>query len=944
MSAMFSGQTLLMEDGYDGGELSEKASKFADDWSDYTGSELSQFQNHFNALCHLAGHDTPGDRVGSRDFAFNRVTPKADGGHGEADVFLKDRFVMEYKRAGRSLDDAYYQALSYRDSLGNPPLILVSDFQSIRIHTNFTGTVSEVFELAAEDFANLGGLVKHHSALGDESKGPQTVLEVLRACFHSPEELKPIGTPEDLTLRAAETLRAVVDHLLKLNRNRDVEIARFLSQALFTMFASDIGLLQDAILSEATKVTGYSPSAEVPDKVRRLFEKMSEGERDGTPPIPRFNGGLFDGTPPKLEGIDAVTAELQAADKLDWSQVDPTVFGTMFERVFNPEKRSQFGMFYTSRSEIEQLAEPVLMAPLRTEWEGLKQRLGSLNDDDAAAIDLQQFVDRLGEVKVLDPACGSGNFLYVALSLLDGLEREVIAWALSNDLIPPAPRVHPRQLYGIELDRYAQQLAIVVIWIGHLQNNKARTEAIRALNPILEPLDNVECRDAIFSAGGAPAIPDWPECDVIIGNPPFLGNKFMRREMGSDLVVRLYRAWDGAVPNGADLCMYWFEKARQQIEAGRAKRAGLLGTQGIRGTASLKVLQRIHETGGIFFAVSDQMWRQYGPKVKISMVGFDDGSEIKRELDGRGVDRIHADLTSRIVDVTQANPIPENAGIAFQGLNRRKLFEISNAQAKDWMPNGTDLAAKNAQVLKPLVTGDDLVGVSLKRWLVDFPPEMDHGDAMLYWKPYEYLRYEFDPDGADDSWWELRPKALALRAVLAGLDRYIAISRVSKHRIFVWIDGATLPDSSTVVFATDSDRDFGILQSDVHRVWAEAKGTQVRDKDSGFRYTHRTCFEQFPFPHPAAESDSEVAMTARGIIAARSDWMKDMTEDAPHDRRRATLTNLYNEMPAGLRSAHAKLDRAVYRAYGWSEVPGDLSEDEVLSRLLALNLERTAKP
>lgn len=949
---MIAGQIFLLEDGYDGGESGDIASKFADDWSTYSGSEPSQFQNHFNALCRLAGHDAPGDRVGSSDFAFNRVTPKADGSLGEADVFLRDRFVMEYKRPGRSLDEAYAQALSYRDSLGNPPLIIVSDFRTIRIHTNFTGTVSEVYSVSASDFVDTGRLALHRSALGYEGKGPLTILDLLRTCFHSPDDIKPTGTPESLTLEAATNFKTVADELAKWNPKKDLQIARFLSRILFIMFASDMKMLKDSMLTEVTRDLGTEISASFPTRLNRFMEKMGEGEWDGTPPIPRFNGGLFDGTPPGLERIDAIIPELKKADDLDWSQIEPSVFGTMFERVFNPEKRSQFGMHYTSRADIELLAEPVLMAPLRKEWDSLKKRIEVDGDLDTAKAELQQFVDHVGSVKVLDPACGSGNFLYVALSLLHGLERQVMGWALAHGIHPPQSRVHPRQLHGIEIDDYARELASVVIWIGHLQNNGDRVQEMRRLDPVLEPLDNIERRDAVVTEADIPGIPAWPEVDCIIGNPPFLGNKQMRRIMGDDSVDRLYAAWDGLVPNGADLCMYWFEKARQQIEAGRAKRAGLLGTQGIRYGQSRKVLERIVRSGGIFFAIPDKTWcrndaRREDAMVRISMVGFDDGTQRSKTHNGTSVSAIHPDLSCGSVDIHSAKTLRENLNIAFQGINRRAKFEIEGPRAVEWMQGDSPLRRRNREILKPIVIGRELNGEPRNKWLIDFGATMSFDEAKDYEAPFEYLqktcehaRNACSKSGNEACWWDERPLSLTVRNAIAGLDRYLCTSHVAKHRIFTWLEPPALPEHTVVVFARDDDYFFGVLQSKPHTLWAKEIASQLRESESGSRYTHTTCFEKFPLPRGDEAIRTSVERAIRRIVEIRDERMADAHLTKPHLRKQHTLTGLYNDPPSRLVDAHAELDHAVFRAYGWSEAPGDLNDDEVLSRLLALNLDR----
>lgn len=934
-------QSMLMEGfgvPYDAQML---ATEYADRWQGYSGTEVAHYQDHFNGLCELVGHDKPVDRLGSGNFEFQRAAPTPNDQHGVADVFLHQFFVMEYKRPGKSLDDAYFQVLRYRDSLGNPPLLIVSDFANIRIHTNFTGTVSETYYIALDDLRDLGGLVRHRSALGVETRGPLTVSEVLQACFHLPHRLKPTDTPEILTEQAAAIFKEVADELGKWNASKDTEVAKFLSQVLFAMFASDIGLLPKLQVTQLTNDLGSQPSVVFPAKVSTLIAKMTEGAPYDTPSIPRFNGGLFDGMHDDLNIVPSIIPLLREADQLDWSQIEPSIFGSLFEQVFNPEKRAQFGRHYTPRKDIEQIIEPVVMQPLREEWFEIQYGANRATSEGPLAAELQSFIDRIGALRVLDPACGSGNFLYVTLNLLHQLEREVVRWSIQRGITTLEPRVHPQQLLGIELDEYAQQLASVVVWIGHIQNGLRSGANLLARDPILDPLNNIERRNAVVTEEGEPRIPEWPDADCIVGNPPFLGSRRMRGELGNEGVESLNKAWDDDALNGVDFCMYWFEKARRQIAEGRARRAGLLGTQAIRQQSSRPILERIIESGGIFFAVSDQAWRQDGASVRIAMVGFDDGFQKSKELDGKPVAMIRANLTSRRADVTKARRLRQNSGIAFQGVIKSNDFVISKAKAEYWIRLTSGGSAKDTiEVLRPLVIGRDLNGIDSGRWVIDFA-DMPVEKAMKYFLPFEYLRKLINPpDYMEGNWWLFHRPRPNMRRALKGLKRYIATSSVSKHRIFVWVDAEKLADVTTVVFATDDDYDFGILQSKVHQSWTLATGTQLRDPESGRRYTHTTCFETFPFPEPDSDVKERIREAAQRICELRNKWLYLAKSTALTERDKFTLTNLYNNPTAEVVGAHAELDRAVFAAYGWSEDPSALTDDVMLERLLELNLDR----
>jgi hypothetical protein len=319
---------------------------------------------------------------------------------------------------------------------------------------------------------------------------------------------------------------------------------------------------------------------------------------------------------------------LDVAARPDWSDVEPAIFGSPFERGLDPDRRSQIGAHYTSREDIETLIEPVVMQPLRREWDdiramvinvlatGKKRPNGKEKPPTGRALDkahaeadtlVRNFLDRLTTVKVLDPACGSGNFLYVTLQELMGLEREVLNFAAAHGVPSFIPRVDPLQLHGIEINAYASELAQMVVWIGYLQALNRQGFHLPD-NPVLKPMDTIQCRDAILdlSEPEHPKDPEWPAVDFIVSNPPFLGNKLMRSSLGPDYVRELWKLYTDRIPAMSDLCCYWFEKARKQIASRKCQRAGMLATTAIKQVGSNAVLRRIAEAPGIFFAESDR--------------------------------------------------------------------------------------------------------------------------------------------------------------------------------------------------------------------------------------------------------------------------------------------------------------------------------------------------
>ena len=585
---------------------------------------------------------------------------------------------------------------------------------------------------------------------------------------------------------------------------------------------------------------------------------------------------------------------------------------------------------------------------------------------------------------MLDPACGSGNFLYLALQALKDLEHRVQFEAEALGFQRAFPEVGPANVKGIEINSYAAELARVSVWIGEIQWMR-RNGFSEARDPILKPLDTIECRDAILAADETE--PDWPEADAVIGNPPFLGGKLLITHLGEDYVSRMFKTYAGRVPAEADLVCYWFEKAGQQIAAGRTHRAGLVATNSIRGganrraleAATLKCRPRQDQPLRLFEAWSDEPWVIDGAAVRVSLVCFsraDDTSASVARLDGEPVDEIYSDLTARRgsagVDLTAVQRLPRNAGVAFMGDTKGGPFDVAGDQAREWLrlptnPNGRT----NADVLKPWVNGMDLTRRPAGKWIVDFGWTMSDGDAALYEEPFGWVKEHVYPmrhrnrrKAYRQYWWRhVEPRQGMWRA-LAGLSCYIATPRVAKHRLFVWLDVRVCPDSATIAIARDDDTTFGILHSRFHEIWSLRLCTWL-GKGNDPRYTPSSTFETFPFPPgltpdlPASEYADDprsvaVALEAQRLVELRDRWLNPpewvewvdepvpgypkrpvpRDEDAAKALKKRTLTNLYNARPQWLADAHAALDAAVAAAYGW---PADITDDDVLRELLTLN-------
>jgi hypothetical protein len=911
--------------------------EFAQKWGDNATKEKAASQEHFIDLCRMLGEPTPNeaDPTG-QTYAFEKAVTKAAGGDGFADVWKKDFFGWEYKGKGKDLKAAYLQLLGYREDLSNPPLLVVSDLDTIEIRTNFTNLSPKLYTVTLDDLA---------------ADDPSEALATLRAVFTAPEELRPRIEPKEITQKAARTFAELAQSIQA--RGHDPEdVAHFLDRILFMLFAEDAGLLPKQILQRLSQAS-HGKSDVFSNALGDLFSKMSDhGGLFGTEEIDWFNGGLFDtGDVIALAGTEIST--LLEVSKLNWALIEPAIFGTLFERGLDPEQRAQLGAHYTDRDAIWGLVEPVILRPLRREYAVMQTTVGMLllsgkkvtkatrPEDNPQAV-FRAFLDRLRRVRVLDPACGSGNFLIVSLWALKDLEWEAIQWgSLVLQTPQEFPHIGPEAVLGIELNAYAAELARVTIWIGEIQWMIRHGLGYRR-DPILKSLNHIENRDALLDLTdpSKPQEARWPEAEFIVGNPPFLGGKLLRRNLGDTYLDALFDVYDDRVPHEADLSAYWHEKARTQIERGRTRRAGLLATQGIRGGANRRVLERIKGSGDMFFARSDERWVLAGAAVHISFVGQDDGSERERELDGQTVSSINANLTSGI-DLTRARPLRENLGIAFQGPVKVGAFDIEPALAMALLAAPNPDGRSNSDVVRPWVNGQDITSRPRNMSIIDFD-ELVEGEAALYEEPFEYVRRTIRPGrianrdrARRENWWRLGRSGRDVKDAAADLKRIIVTPRVSKHRLFAWVHVRTLPDSATVAIARDDDYTFGILHSRAHELWARGTGTQLREVESGFRYTPRTTFETFPFPDPTDEQRERVGEAARHLVELRDGWLNPPSLD-PADLEKRTLTNLYNQRPTWLDHAHATLDAAVFDVYGWS---ADLPDTEILERLLALNLE-----
>lgn len=973
---------------------------FLKKWRHVELKERSASQSHFNDLCALLDVPDPVSADPSGEwFTFEKGASKTSGGEGWADVWRKGCFAWEYKGRHANLDKANSQLLQYAVALENPPLLIVSDMDRIVIRTNWTNTVQEKHEFGLDDL--IDGAARQR----------------LKNAFVHPEEFKPRKSRQELTEETAGDFAGLAQRLR--NRGRQAhEVAHFVNRLVFCMFAEDVGLLPDSMFTKMLELCQSDPDSFV-EHAEMLFAAMAhKGGKVGFTRVEWFNGGLFDDSHALPLTSDDIGQLIQAARR-DWSQIDPSILGTLFERGLNPAKRSQLGAHYTDREKIMMIVRPTIIEPLEAEWSDALANMKALVESapkrtaerlltpaekrkaerimsEAAEIH-SIFIERLANFRVLDPACGSGNFLYVALRALKDIEHRANLDAEAIGLPRGFPRVGPECVLGIELNPYAAELARVSVWIGEIQWMR-RNGFDAAKNPILRPLDTIECRDALVRYDAAQEEwkeAAWPAADVIIGNPPFLGGKSMRRTLGEEATGVLRQVYAGRLTPFSDLVCYWFEKSRAMIAAEQARRSGFVSTKGIAKNVNLPVLQRLAADARIYNAWQNEPWVVDGAAVRVSLVCFAGPAEPRDclQLNGEAVTEINPNLTSG-QDTSRVAKLRENAGSVFIGVQQSGPLTVPRDQAIQWLarplnPNGQS----NLEVISAYASTDDIIGRPNHEFLIDFAPGLSEDQASAFEEPFEYLsRAQYDPHrdgnlvhfptyrkttaGQNSSWWEAHRSRPGLRAALQSVDRYLATGETTEHRVFRFLPSSLVPDKSLYAFPYAGMVGFGILQSTFHEVWCTYFGNRIGAGNQR-RYNASFVYLTFPFPEgltPDVRAVDQADDPRAGKIAAaaarldelRENWLNpaDLVvrepevvfgypdrvlpkdEEAAKELKKRTLTQLYNERPQWLASAHAALDVAVAEAYGWGEDwrAGLLAHDEILARLFSLNQARASGP
>jgi hypothetical protein len=738
----------------------------------------------------------------------------------------------------------------------------------------------------------------------------------------------------EVTERAARRMGEFYGYCLARGKRKQFaefsedDLQRFTLQCVLAMFAEDRGLLPSDLFTQQVGRCLHEGEA-CHDTIGCLFYAMNN---PGIVPAGRycgvdyFDGGLF----AQLKPIELQAGELtllEAAAKDDWRNVRPSIFGNIFEGAIEQSDRNlrhQYGIHYTAEVDIRQIVRPTITFF----WEERIEQAVTLSE----LLDLQT---TLQTYHVLDPACGSGNFLYVAY--LELKEIELLLRRRIRELggqPQPESLVTPLQFFGLDVNSFAVELARVTLMIAR----RIAIEKLELDEPSL-PLDrlddNIRCEDALFC--------EWPGADAIVGNPPFLGGKHTRMELGDDYMERVFRRFP-EVKDSVDFCCYWFRLAHQAL--GPQGRAGLVGTNSVsQGKSRAASLDFITQNGGwIHSAISTQPWfnetdpekrkdkeRNPGKKanVHVSIINWSRQPPAKLRLDGQPVQTITSSLRSHI-DTTQAQRLQANQNRCFQGvIPVGKGFLVTATQVEEWIAADS----KNAEVLKLFSMGANLAKYPHghpERWIIDFN-DRDLETAGNYTLPFRHIKKYVKPQRDQnrrpfrkENWWKLGELAPKMRQSLAPLSQYFAVPEVSKWAIFIPCPLEWLPGNKVKAVASDDFYVLGILLSSTHRTWMDAQKSTLKADTA---YTHTTCFETFPFPQQVQPT------LVQKIRDAAQDLHHYRTEQM--ESKQWGITELYNnyfqERASGLFKRHALLDRLVLQAYGFK------ASDPILERLLELN-------
>lgn len=817
-----------------------------------------------------------------------------------------------------------------------PPFVIVCDVgRSIELFADFSGH--------GRFYQQFPDARSFRIALTDLSVAE--MRDRLRTIWMEPTKLDPAK-------RSAKVTREIAVSLADLSRELEArgfeprEVVVFLMRCLFTMFVEDAGLIRTGSFT-AILDTCLADPARFPAELADLWQRMDRGEYSPAigEKLLRFNGKLFK----QVQVLPLRKGEiemLRQAARADWRDLEPAIFGTLFEQALDPVERRRLGAHYTPRAYVERLVEATIMEPLMQDWVNAQNaasrelRNGSVS---AAIGEYTGFLARLTNVRVLDPACGSGNFLYVALRRMKQLEGEVVSQIGDlggEDAVENATglTVRPEQFFGLEINKRAVEIAELVLWIGYLQWH-LKTHASPPTEPVLGSKDHVRWGNAVLTWHGAPERqlkrdktgaatvvggrevylypdakqPEWPAADFIIGNPPFIGGKDVRGRLDAGEAEALWKAHPD-INRSADFVMYWWDHAAALLHSQqdrRLRRFGFVTTNSITQVFQRKVVERRlagDPPVSIVMAIPDHPWTKASKDaaaVRIAMTvveaGHRDGTlrTVTSEADlgtdepriamSRARGHINADLTIG-ADTAGAYSLLANAELCSRGVQLMGSgFIVTREQAAQL---GLGAVPGLEAHIREYRNGKDLAAHTRDVLVIDLFGLSAAEVRGRFGAVYEYLLANVKPErdrnaraAYRNNWWIFGEPRSAMRPALAGLGRYIATAETSKHRTFQFLPVSTLADNMLVAIASDSALHLGILSSGVHLRWALRTGGWLGVGNDP-RYSKSRCFDPFPFPTVTKSQEHEISDLAEELDALRKQVLSEHAD--------LTLTGLYN--------------------------------------------------
>lgn len=887
-----------------GEEIRARLTAFAARWHSYFGGERAEAQTFLNELFACYGSERMAVGAKFEDF----VTSAS--GHGFMDLHWPEVCIIEMKAPNRTqFDSAREQVKAY-----------------------WAESADETSGRPAARYVVLCSF--HRFEVWEPGRFPQSprIEFLLSELPERYESLMFLASPalgasfaehhRELTREAARTVTALYQSLADRSAAPIDEIQRFTMQCVWALFAEDLGMIDGYPLQSTAARLQREAAPSSAMEIGFLFRMLNrkQGHAASKYPGTRYvNGELF-AQPAEVDLTHEELRLLSEAGEHDWTKVDPTIFGSLMEGVLGRERRWELGAHYTHEVDIMKIVGPTIVRPWQARIDGC-----------ATPGQARELLDELCAFRVLDPACGCGNFLYVAYRELRALEHQlkdrIVALAHETGLPRPAgpwPYYPLSNLHGIDIERVAVLIARVTLWMGHRQMVDLHGEA----EPVLPLVDLSSIRQ-----GDALRV-DWPEVDTIIGNPPFVGASHVRGALGDAYVDWLKGEFQVGVK---DLCTYWFRRTHDHLDEGQ--RAGLVGTnsisQNLGRSASLDYV--VGSGGTITDAVSSQKWPGEA-KVHVSLVNWVRGAHPGPfELDGVEVRGVTSSLRSSTAEDWVARPLPSNAGRCFEGPSPKAKGLLVTADTAQSLLARDD--ADYRDVVRPYLTAADITdhpSQEPSRWVIDFGLRTLE-EANRYPGAIDIVRRLVKPERATNNrksyrerWWLFAEPRTAMRGALRDLDRYVAMARHGKRAIFAWQDLVALASDATKVFAFDDDFSMGVLLSRAHASWAwHQSGTLKAD----LRYTNTSTFMTLPWAgaFAAPELRDAVAMAARNLLARRSEIC--LTEQIG-------LTTLYNQVDDGawsdLKALHRRLDEAVAECYGWPKAMAQ-DDDELVRRLAELN-------